>query len=94
MDQEPKLPDPQIDPQQVADAILHAAVHGDRAIKVGAMSKLNTTIANLMPGIGDKMSVAQADRQHYDEAPRSPEGALEHTANTGNTHGSGGVQKK
>ncbi len=94
MEQEPKLPSPMIDPQKVADAILHAACNPDRDVKVGAMSKLNTTIGKLLPGIGDKMSGAQADRQHYDEPPRNPEGALFVPGQDGQTHGSGGVEPK
>lgn len=94
MEQEPKLPSPMIDPQKVADAILHAACNPDRDVKVGAMSKLNTTIGKLLPGIGDKMSGAQADRQHYDEPPRNPEGALFAPGQDGQTHGSGGVEPK
>ncbi len=33
IDQEPKLPTPMIEPQQVADAILDAAVHPDASIR-------------------------------------------------------------
>ena len=50
MDKEPKLPTPMIDPQQVADAILEAAVKPTRAKKVGAMAMLNTTMAKLAAG--------------------------------------------
>lgn len=94
MNKEPKLPTPMIDPQDVADAILHAAEHGDHHIKVGAMSKFNTLVANVVPALADKMSGMQEDRQQYEESPRNPEGALHATANTGQTHGSGGVEKE
>lgn len=93
MDKEPKLPTPQLDPQQVADAILDAATHPRRDVKVGLMSKMNTTIANLAGGLADKMSAMQADRQQYEEPPRNPEGALHAPAESGQTHGSGGVEK-
>jgi len=93
-DKEPKLPSPMIEPQQVADAILEAAVTPTRSKKVGAMSVVNTTMAKLLPGLGDKMAAKQADRQHYDEPPREPEGALrcpsEATGVVGQTHGTGG----
>jgi hypothetical protein len=92
MDKEPKLPTPQIDPQQVADAILHAATHADRDVKVGAMAKINTAIANLAGGLADKMSTSYAERQQYEEPPRNPEGALHAPAESGQTHGSGGAQ--
>jgi hypothetical protein len=35
----------------------------------------------------------QEERQQYDEPPRNPEGALHEASNTGQTHGSGGVEK-
>ncbi|MDB4927779.1 MAG: short-chain dehydrogenase [Myxococcaceae bacterium] len=76
MDQEPKLPTPQIEPQQVADAILEAATKHQRDVKVGLGAVVNTTIAKIAPGLGDAMSAKQADRQHYDEPPRNPAGTL------------------
>jgi short-subunit dehydrogenase len=94
MDREPKLPDPKIDPAKVADAILDAATSPHRAIKVGAMSKLNTTMQHLMPGIAQKMEGKQADRQHYDEPPRNPDGALHRAGGTGPVYGSGGVERR
>lgn len=94
MDWEPKLPTPQLDPYEVADAILDAAVSPTRDKRVGGMSKLNTTIAKIAPGLGDKMSAKQADRQQYDEAPRHPEGILFEPADAGNVYGSGGREKK
>jgi short-subunit dehydrogenase len=98
MDQEPKLPTPMIEPQKVAEAILKAAVKPERDVKVGAMSKLNTMTAKIAPGLGDKMSAKQADRQQYQEAPRNPEGTLyqagEKIGGSGQTHGSGGVEKE
>jgi len=95
-DQEPKLPSPMIEAQQVAGAILHSCTNADRDVKVGVMSVLNTTIHNLIPKLGDKMSTAQQDRQHYDEAPRDPAGSLHSPAADGDGHikGSGGVQEK
>ncbi len=75
-DKEPKLPDPMIEPQQVADAILEAAETPTRFKKVGVMAVVNTTMAKLVPSLGDKLAAKQVDRQHYDEPPRHPEGAL------------------
>jgi NADP-dependent 3-hydroxy acid dehydrogenase YdfG len=94
MDEEPKLPTPQIDPQQVADAILKAAVKPERDVKVGAGAVLNTTMAKLAPGLGDKFSAKQVDRQQYQEPPRDPEGTLYKAGESGRTHGSGGVEDK
>jgi len=94
MDQEPKLPTPQVDPQDVADAILGAAVDPTRDVKVGMMAKFNTFVAKVAPGLGDKMAGMQADRQQYAEPPRNPEGTLYTPGETGQTHGSGGVEKE
>jgi short-subunit dehydrogenase len=87
MSQEPKLPTPMIDPEDVADAILKAATKPQRDIKVGAMSKVNTTISKIAPSLGDKMSAKQVDRQQYDEAPRDPEGTLYKPGEEGRVHG-------
>jgi len=84
---EPKLPTPQIDPEQVAEAILKAAEDPTRDTKVGAMASLNTAAAKLFPGLGDKMSAKQADRQQYDAAPRDPEGTLYKAGETGRKRG-------
>jgi NADP-dependent 3-hydroxy acid dehydrogenase YdfG len=92
MEKEPKLPTPQLDPAEVAEAILDAAVSPTRVKRVGMMSKLNTTIAKVAPGLGDNLAAKQADRQQYDEPPRDPEGTLFAPGETGNVHGSGGVE--
>jgi short-subunit dehydrogenase len=89
MKQEPKLPTPRIEPQQVADAILDAACHHRRDVKVGAGSVINTTIAKIAPSLGDKMSAKQVDRQQYDEPPRDPAGALHKPSEKGRVKGSG-----
>src|SRR3954453_22464751 len=47
MDKEPKLPSPMDDPEDVAKAILDAAVSPTRSKKVGALSKVNTLGAKL-----------------------------------------------
>jgi len=89
MDQEPRLPTPQIDPKDVAEAILKAAVKPERSVKVGTMAVLNTATAKLAPGLGDKMAAKQADRQQYDQAPVNPEGALHQAGGTGHIYGPG-----
>ncbi|MDB5801063.1 MAG: short-chain dehydrogenase [Rhodocyclales bacterium] len=87
MDHEPKLPTPMIDPQRVAEAILHAATDPERSIKVGALSKLNTTMEKLFPALAEKMSAKQAGRQQYAEPPRNPEGGLYRPSGEGEIHG-------
>lgn len=88
MPREPKLPTPQIDPEQVADAILHAAEKGGRDVKVGAMARVNTATSHLFPRLADRMSAKQAQRQQRDEAPRNPMGTLYTPGEAGRIHGS------
>jgi short-subunit dehydrogenase len=87
MNREPKLPVDPIDPGEVAEAILKAAAHHARDVKVGAMSKINTTIAKVLPKVGDKMSAKMADKQKRDERPRDPAGGLHEPRGGGRTNG-------
>jgi short-subunit dehydrogenase len=88
MDKEPKLPTPQIDPRKVADAILSAATKPVRDIKVGVMSKINSTIAKIAPALGEKLAAKQAKRQQYDQPPsRDPAGGLWHASGGGDIYG-------
>ena len=94
MQQEPKLPEPLDNPDDVAKAILKAAVKPMRSKKVGALSKINTATAKLLPGVGEKMSKVQAHRQQYDEPPREPAGTLDRSGEeaglAGQIRGTGG----
>jgi len=98
MPEEPKLPTPLDDPEDVAEAILKAAVKPTRSKKVGALSKVDTTLAKIAPKLGDKVSAMQANRQHYEERPRHPEGTLDRPGElvgaVGQVHGSGGQESK
>ena len=87
MPKEPKLPTPQIDPRQVAEAILEAASKATRDVKVGMIAKLNTATAKLAPRLGDWMASKQATRQNYDAPPVDPNGALYQAGETGRIHG-------
>jgi short-subunit dehydrogenase len=95
---EPMLPRPRIDPEDVAQAILDAAVRPTRDRKVGAMAVLNTATSKFVPRLADRMSAKYADRQQYDEPRRQPEGTLyrpgEATGVSGRTRGTGGREKK
>jgi short-subunit dehydrogenase len=93
MDREPKLPLPPIDAERVAEAILDAASHHRRDVKVGAGAVLNTTVSKIAPGLGDVLSSKMADRQQYDEAPRDPEGTLHRPGEAGRVKGSGPMPK-
>lgn len=76
MEAEPRLPEPTLAPEKVAEAILEAAVHPTRDRKVGSMSVMNTLIAKLAPSLGDRMAAARADEQKRAEPPRHPAGVL------------------
>ena len=89
MDREPTLPSPQLDPHQVADAILQAATTPVRDLKVGTMAKLDVTMEKLMPGVVDLLSVFQVPRQQLDAAPKNPAGALYQAGAEGRIYGSG-----
>jgi short-subunit dehydrogenase len=86
---EPQLPDPKIEPQKVAEAILDAATHHRRDVTVGAMSKINTLTAKIAPSLGDKMAATYVEKQKSDEPPRDPAGALDAPRGEGRIHGEG-----
>jgi short-subunit dehydrogenase len=87
MDKEATLPTPMIDPRQVADAILSAAVKPQRDIKVGMMARVNTFVAKNLPGIGDRMAARQVPNLQRDEPVKQPEGTLYVPGEDGRTHG-------
>ncbi|HYC37023.1 MAG TPA: SDR family oxidoreductase [Usitatibacter sp.] len=87
LDKEPKLPSPQIDPKQVALAILEAATRPARDVKVGAMSKMNTLTWKLAPKLADWMATKYVDKQNYDAPPIDPAGTLYKPGETGRIHG-------
>ena len=97
MAEEPKLPSPLDDPEDVAEAILKAATKPTRSKKVGGMSKVNTMTAKVAPRMGDKMAAKYVERQQYDEEPRHPEGTLDRpgelVGSAGRIRGSGGREK-
>lgn len=75
-DREAALPTPQIDPEKVAEAILDAATHSRRDVKVGLMAKINTMTMHLAPKVADAMAGKQMYRQNYDQPPRDRSGSL------------------
>ena len=87
MDREANLPTPQLDPQDVADAILKAATKPTRDIRVGAMSKINTFVAKNLPGLADRMTARQVESLQRDEPPKHPEGTLYQPGESGRVHG-------
>ncbi|OON60404.1 short-chain dehydrogenase [Massilia sp. KIM] len=89
MDREPKLPAPQVDPHQVAAAILHAAVMPMRTMRVGLMAGLDVMMERLMPGVADRLAVFQVPRQQRDCAPHNPDGSLYRSGSNGRIYGPG-----
>ena len=87
MEREPKLPEPQIDPFQVASAILEAATNGGRDVKVGTMATVDVAVAQLMPRLGDVFAAMQARRQLQDRPPVDPIGNLHRPTEDARVHG-------
>ncbi len=86
MAKEPKLPDPKIEPEQVAEAILKAATQHTRDVRVGLMARINTSLFRLFPRVADVLAAKQNDRQHYESAPSDPLGTLYKPGNSGHAH--------
>lgn len=87
MDNEANLPSPMIDPKEVAEAILSAAVKPTRDVRVGAMAKVNTFVSKNLPGVADRMSAKQVENLQRDEPARHREGTLTNPGESGRTHG-------
>ncbi|GBG12486.1 short-chain dehydrogenase [Novimethylophilus kurashikiensis] len=87
MTQEPKLPSPLIDPQQVAEAILKAATEGGRDVTVGAMAAINTAAFKITPSLADKFAAKQARRQQIAAPPMDPQGTLYKPGHAGQVYG-------
>jgi short-subunit dehydrogenase len=88
MDHAANLPTPMIDPQDVADAILKAAVKPTPNIKVGTMAKVNTFVAKNAPSVGERMAARQAPSFQRDDEPNTdPEGILNRSSEDAGTAG-------
>ena len=89
MAHEPKLPSPQIDPHQVAEAILAAATAPARNVKVGAMASLDVAVEKFLPGVADVMAAFQVPRQQTGQPAQTREGALYRAGAEGRIYGCG-----
>lgn len=87
MDREPTLPPPIYKPEEVANAILHAAVHGGRDIYVGGSGKILSDLNAMSPSATDMLGPMVTMLQQRREAPRDPEGALHHPTRGGQVRG-------
>jgi hypothetical protein len=71
-----------------AHALHAAATEPTRDIKVGMMSKINTTTAKIAPTLREKIAARQAKRQQFDQPPsRDPQGGLWHASGGGDIYG-------
>lgn len=87
LDREPKLPAPVYHPDEVAHAILHAAVYPQREIIVGGGGRAMTGLKKLAPGTFDRLGGVMAGQQLRAEPPRDPNGALHHPTQDGHVRG-------
>ncbi len=87
MNREPTLPPPIYRPEEVANAILHAAVHPRREIYVGGVGKALSGFKAAAPQIFDLLAPAISIFERKSEKPRDPAGALHHPAGDGKTRG-------
>lgn len=76
MDRQPTLPPPIYPPAEVANAILHAAMHPQRDIFVGGGGKMFVMGKEFAPGAYDELAPAIIALQKRAEAPRATDGAL------------------
>ncbi|MDF2600256.1 MAG: short-chain dehydrogenase/reductase, partial [Methylobacterium brachiatum] len=87
MNREPSLPPPIYPPEEVANAILHAAVHPQRDIFVGGAGKAFVAGKEFAPGAYDYMGPAIIAMQKRGIPPRDPTGALHAPVSAGATRG-------
>jgi NAD(P)-dependent dehydrogenase (short-subunit alcohol dehydrogenase family) len=87
MDREPTLPPPIYPPEEVANAILRAAVHPQRDIFVGGGGKLFVMGKEFAPGAYDELAPAIIALQKRSEPPRDPQGALHAPRHAGEVRG-------
>ncbi len=69
LQQEPKLPPPVYRPQDVADAIVHAAQHGGRDYYIGGAGKVVSTINKHLPALVDFVGARMIPRQSLSGKP-------------------------
>lgn len=86
--QKPTLPPPVYAPEEVANAILHAATHPQRDIIVGGGGKMMSSTNKYAPSLMDWASEnMMTDMQFEDETAHRREGALHQPGEGGQVHG-------
>ena len=87
-DHELTLPPPVYEPEEVASAILHAAVHPERDIFVGSGAKLMSSLNKYAPSLADWVNKTfMTKMQMTDEPARHKEGSLHVPGTDGMIHG-------
>jgi short-subunit dehydrogenase len=87
-DQEPQVPPPVYQPDEVAHAILHAATNPVRDIYVGSAARIMSSLGKAAPRAADWISkTIMVPREFRDEDPRHPEGSLYEPSNDGDVYG-------
>ncbi|GJE03710.1 MULTISPECIES: SDR family oxidoreductase [Methylobacterium] len=86
-DREPQLPPPVYHPDEVARAILHAAVHPQREIYVGGGGRVMTGFKKVAPRTFERLGSRLAGAQLSQEPPRDPQGALHRPGQDGHARG-------
>ena len=87
MDREPSLPPPIYRPEEVANAILSAAVDPQRDIYVGGSGRVLAAIGQVAPGLIDLLAPVITAFEQRNEAPRDPAGALHSPVPSGRVRG-------
>lgn len=91
MGQEPTLPPPVYEPDEVANAILHAATNQERDVYVGSSGKMMSSTNKYAPSLMDWISEKMMTRQQLKgKSARHREGVLHHS--DGNGHISGNYE--
>ncbi len=86
-DHELQLPPPVYAPEEVANAILHAAVHPMRDIYVGGGGKAMSVTNKFAPGVMDWISAKAIPGQEMSDKPaHNPEGGLQQPGLGGHAH--------
>jgi short-subunit dehydrogenase len=85
---EPQVPPPVYQPDEVANAIVHAAAHPVRDIFVGSAARIMSALGKAAPAAADWISESMmVPREFRDENPRRPEGNLYDTHDAGDVYG-------
>lgn len=85
---EPKLPAPVYPPEEVARAVLYAAVHAPRDLYVGGGGRVATAMRAAAPSVSDWTAAnILAEQSLRDEPAHDPAGSLYRTESSAEAHG-------